>query len=80
VGLFPADVMTFDLLPILGTGIYSQISSGFTSQGAEILSYALGPGGTGGKITTAELINMDAINLQAAQNLTNNIATSLTNT
>jgi hypothetical protein len=66
VGLFPADVMTFNLLPILGTGIYSQISSGFTSQGAETLSYALGPGGTGGKITTAELINMDAINFASS--------------
>ncbi len=80
VGLIPADVMTFDLLPILGTGTYSRISPGFTSQGAEVFSYAIRPTGIGDTITTAELANKDAINTQAVQNLTNNIAASVTNT
>ena len=80
VGLFPADVMTFDWLPILGTGSYSQTGQGFTSQGAEVFSYALHPAGIGDAIkTAAELANSDAISWQVVLNLTNNIATSLTN-
>jgi hypothetical protein len=86
-----ANVMTFYLLPNLGTGNYSQspssdpsqgtqASRGFSTEGAEILGYALLPNGLGPLVTQATLADEDANNFEAVQNLTNNLATSLTNT
>ena len=92
VDVYATDVLTFYLLPNLGTGNFSQAPSdpsdlggtqasrGFTSQGAEVVSYALVPAGLGSSFTPAELADEDATNFKAVQNLTNNIATSLTNT
>lgn len=92
VDVYATDVLTFYLLPNLGTGNFSQAPSdpsdmggtqasrGFTSQGAEVVSYALLPAGLGSSFTPAELADEDATNFKAVQNLTNNIATSLTNT
>jgi hypothetical protein len=89
--VYAADVLTSYLLANLGTGNFSQAPSdptaqggtpssrGFTSQGAEVLSYALLPEGLGSDITLAELADEDATNFKAVQNLTNNLATSLTN-
>jgi hypothetical protein len=86
-----ADVLTFYLLPNLGTGNFSQAplestpqgaqaSLGFTSEGAQALSYAVLPAGMGPVLTPAELADEDAANFEAVQNLTTNLATSLTNT
>ncbi|KAE9366582.1 hypothetical protein N431DRAFT_548413 [Stipitochalara longipes BDJ] len=87
-----ANVLTFYLLDNLGTGNFSmspllappqgaQYLYGFSSEGVEALSYALLPTGlAGGKITPATLAGEDATNFEAVQNLTNNLATSITNT
>lgn len=93
VDVYAADVLTYYLLPNLGTGNFSQspldassrggtqVSRGFTSQGAEVVSYALLPAGMGSTFNkNAELADEDATNFKAVQNLTNNLATSLTNT
>jgi hypothetical protein len=86
-----ADVLTFYLLDNLGTGNFSQapsedtppgaqVSLGFTTEGAQVISYAVLPAGMGPVLTPEGLADEDAANFEAIQNLTTNLATSLTNT
>jgi hypothetical protein len=82
--------MTLFLLQNLGSGSFS-MSSAYTSEGAGALVNAIGHGVAGNPVFTdpvtglilnisrEELPGVDAQGMEAVRNLTNNIATSLTN-